>query len=204
MAAGEVCGQRLQSAHRHLQAACPLDPTFGGGVTDERGPAPSQPAVRTAPQSTPEKPGPLAGDKNNNKKSERAGGPLRLLPCVYESQSLSHSPRKPRRLVLLLFELQPCLCSMPHNVVFTRLRPNPPQLQFFGFAAIANPASVVVKVGIVATAPTSLASRRALKIYHAALEGYRHSCCRHCVLRSIYETERQDDFDRADPVAYAA
>ena len=65
-------------------------------------------------------------------------------------------------------------------------------------------ANVVANVGTVATAPTSLASRSAIQIYHAALDDLDTPAEDFAFLRSIYETERQDDFDRANPVAYAA
>jgi hypothetical protein len=52
--------------------------------------------------------------------------------------------------------------------------------------------------------PTSLASRRALNIYHAAVDDFDTPAVDIAFPRSIYETERQDDFDRANPVAYAA
>jgi hypothetical protein len=42
-----------------------------------------------------------------------------------------------------------------------------------------------------------------LKIYHAALDDIDTPAVDIAFLRSIYETERQDDFDRANPVAYA-
>ena len=59
-------------------------------------------------------------------------------------------------------------------------------------------------VGTVATAPTSAESRHALKIYHAALDDLDTPADDIAFLRGVYETERQADFDRANPVAYAA
>ena len=57
--------------------------------------------------------------------------------------------------------------------------------------------AIVAHVSTVAVAPTSAASRQALLIYHAALDDLD-------ILRGVYETERQTDFDRANPVTYAA
>jgi hypothetical protein len=64
--------------------------------------------------------------------------------------------------------------------------------------------SVVANVGTVATAPTSAESRHALKIYHAALDDLDTPADDIAFLRGVYETDRQTDFDRANPVAYAA
>ena len=64
--------------------------------------------------------------------------------------------------------------------------------------------AVVAHVGTVATAPTSAESRHALKIYHAALDDLDTPATDIAFLRGVYETERQADFDRANPVAYAA
>ncbi len=64
--------------------------------------------------------------------------------------------------------------------------------------------AVVANVGTVATAPTSAESRHALKIYHAALDDLDTPAEDITFLRGVYETERQTDFDRANPVAYAA
>ena len=64
--------------------------------------------------------------------------------------------------------------------------------------------AVVAHVGTVATAPTSAESRHALKIYHAALDDLDTPAADIAFLRGVYETERQTDFDRANPVAYAA
>ena len=62
----------------------------------------------------------------------------------------------------------------------------------------------MANVGTVATAPTSVESRHALKIYNAALDDLETPATDIAFLRSIYETERQADFDRANPVAFAA
>jgi hypothetical protein len=59
-------------------------------------------------------------------------------------------------------------------------------------------------VGTVATAPTSSESRHALQVYHAAVDDLETSAADIAFLRSIFETERQADFDRANPAAYAA
>jgi len=59
-------------------------------------------------------------------------------------------------------------------------------------------------VGTVATAPTSAASRHALLIYHAALDDLDTPAVDIAFLRGVFETERQADVDRANPVAYAA
>jgi len=64
--------------------------------------------------------------------------------------------------------------------------------------------AVVAHVGTVATAPTSAESRHALKIYHAALDDLDTPATDIAFLRGVFETERQADFDRANPVAYAA
>jgi hypothetical protein len=69
---------------------------------------------------------------------------------------------------------------------------------------LAASAGVVAQEGTDATSPTSLASRRALKIDHAALDDLDTPAVDIAFLSSFYETERQDDFDRANPVAYAA
>ena len=63
---------------------------------------------------------------------------------------------------------------------------------------------VVACVGTVATAPTSAESRDALRIYHAAIHDLTTPAEDIAFLRGVYETERQADFDRANPVAYAA
>jgi hypothetical protein len=63
---------------------------------------------------------------------------------------------------------------------------------------------VVACVGTVATAPTSAESRDALRIYHAAIHDLTTPAEDIAFLRRVYETERQADFDRANPVAYAA
>ena len=52
--------------------------------------------------------------------------------------------------------------------------------------------------------PPSAESRHALKIYNAALDDLETPATDIAFLRSIYETERQADFDRANPVAFAA
>ncbi len=58
--------------------------------------------------------------------------------------------------------------------------------------------------------PPSAESRHALKIYNAALDDLETPATDIAFLRSIYEshnnneTESQADFDRANPVAYAA
>ncbi len=59
-------------------------------------------------------------------------------------------------------------------------------------------------VGTVATAPTSSDSRHALGVYKAALDDLETPDEDIKFLRSIFETERQADFDRANPDAYAA
>ena len=71
-------------------------------------------------------------------------------------------------------------------------------------AVRATDTAVVAHVGTVATAPTSAESRHALKIYHAALDDLDTPATDIAFLRGVYETERQADFDRANPVAYAA
>jgi len=63
-------------------------------------------------------------------------------------------------------------------------------------------------VGAVATALTSSEFRHALRIYNAAVDDLKTSATDIAFLRSVYETERQADFDRADfdgatPAAYA-
>ena len=63
---------------------------------------------------------------------------------------------------------------------------------------------VVACVGTVATAPTSAESRDALRIYHAAIHDLTTPAQDIAFLRGVFETERQADFDRANPVAYAA
>ena len=63
---------------------------------------------------------------------------------------------------------------------------------------------VVACVGTLATAPTSAESRDALRIYHAAIHDLTTPAQDIAFLRGVLETERQADFDRADPVAYAA
>jgi hypothetical protein len=55
---------------------------------------------------------------------------------------------------------------------------------------------VVAQVGTVATAPTSTASRHVLKLYHATLDDIDTPANALAFLRSIYETERQPEFDR--------
>ena len=47
-------------------------------------------------------------------------------------------------------------------------------------------------------------SRHALRIYNAAVDDLETSAEDIAFLRSIFETERQADFDRANPVAFAA
>ena len=47
-------------------------------------------------------------------------------------------------------------------------------------------------------------SRHALRIYNAAVDDLETSAEDIAFLRSIFETERQADFDRANPDAYAA
>ena len=59
-------------------------------------------------------------------------------------------------------------------------------------------------VGTVATAPTSSDSRHALAVYKAALDDLETPAEDIAFLQSIFETERQADFDRANPAAYAA
>jgi len=59
-------------------------------------------------------------------------------------------------------------------------------------------------VGTVATALTSSAFRHALRIYNAAVDDLETSAADIAFLRSVYETERQADFERANPAAYAA
>jgi len=59
-------------------------------------------------------------------------------------------------------------------------------------------------VGTVATAPTSSESRHALRIYNADVDDFDTPAVDIAFLRPIYETERQADVDRANPVAYAA
>ena len=59
-------------------------------------------------------------------------------------------------------------------------------------------------VGMVATALTSSVFRHALRIYNAAVDDLETSAADIAFLRSVYETERQADFDRANPAAYAA
>jgi hypothetical protein len=58
--------------------------------------------------------------------------------------------------------------------------------------------------GTAATAPTSSESRHALRIYNAAIDDFDTPTAAIAFLRSIYETERQADFDCANPSAYAA
>ena len=72
-------------------------------------------------------------------------------------------------------------------------------------AQVTDPAA---NVGAVATALTSSAFRHALRIYNAAVDDLETSATDIAFLRSVYETERQADFDRADfdgatPAAYA-
>jgi hypothetical protein len=50
----------------------------------------------------------------------------------------------------------------------------------------------------------SAESRHALKICNAAVDDFDTPAADIAFLRSIYETERQADFDRANPAAYAA
>jgi len=59
-------------------------------------------------------------------------------------------------------------------------------------------------VGTVATAPTSSESRHALRIYNAAVDDFDTPAADIVFLRSIYEFERQADFDRVNPAAGAA
>jgi hypothetical protein len=59
-------------------------------------------------------------------------------------------------------------------------------------------------VGMVATALTSSVFRHALRIYNAAVDDLETSAADIAFLRSVYETERQADFDRVSPAAYAA
>ena len=59
-------------------------------------------------------------------------------------------------------------------------------------------------VGTVATAPTSSESRHALRIYNADVDDFDTPAADIAFLRSICETERKADFDRANPAAYAA
>ena len=47
-------------------------------------------------------------------------------------------------------------------------------------------------------------SRHVLRIYNAAVDDLETSAEDIAFLRSIFETERQADFDRANPVAFAA
>ena len=68
-------------------------------------------------------------------------------------------------------------------------------------AQVTDPAA---NVGAVATALTSSAFRHALRIYNAAVDDLETSATDIAFLRSVYETERQADFDRANPAAYAA
>ena len=153
-----------------------------------------------------------------------------MLTCASLSTNLSL--KEPRSLTLLPFALQQCLPLMPSIVVFRTPNPTPPQLLFLvsppllALVALAlSPvpmrrvpdcrlpdgtfrlvrtveANVVANVGTVATDPTSLASRSALQIYRAALDDLDTPAEDIAFLRSIYETERQDDFDRANHTAY--
>jgi len=59
-------------------------------------------------------------------------------------------------------------------------------------------------VGTVATAPTSSDSRHALGVYKAALDDLGTPAADIAFLRSIFEAERQANFDRTNPAAYAA
>ena len=68
----------------------------------------------------------------------------------------------------------------------------------------ARETDAAANVGTVATAPTSSESRHALQVYHAAVDDLETSAEDIAFLRSIFETERQADFDRANPAAYAA
>jgi hypothetical protein len=68
----------------------------------------------------------------------------------------------------------------------------------------ARETDAAANVGTVATAPTSSESRHALQVYHAAVDDLETSAADIAFLRSIFETERQADFDRANPAAYAA
>ena len=68
----------------------------------------------------------------------------------------------------------------------------------------ARETDAAANVGTVATAPTSSESRHAIQVYHAAVDDLETSAADITFLRSIFETERQADFDRANPAAYAA
>jgi len=68
----------------------------------------------------------------------------------------------------------------------------------------ASDTTVVAHVGTVVTTPTSAESRHALKIYHAALDDLDTPVVDIAFLRGVYETDRQADFDHANPVAYTA
>ena len=68
----------------------------------------------------------------------------------------------------------------------------------------ARETDAAANVGTAATAPTSSESRHALRIYNAAVDDFDTPAADIAFLRSIYETERQADFDHANPAAYAA
>jgi hypothetical protein len=63
----------------------------------------------------------------------------------------------------------------------------------------ARETDAAANVGTVATVPTSSESRHALQVYHAAVDDLETSAADIAFLRSIFETERQADFDRANP-----
>ena len=96
---------------------------------------------------------------------------------------------------------------MPHAGDYSTLTkcPHPCRFADGTFRVVrAADTAVVAHVGTVAVAPTSAASRQALLIYHAALDDLDTPAADIAFLRGVYETERQTDIDRADPVAYAA
>ena len=68
----------------------------------------------------------------------------------------------------------------------------------------ARETDAAATVGTVATAPTSSDSRHAMGVYQAALDDLETPAEDIKFIRSIFETERQADFDRANPDAYAA
>jgi hypothetical protein len=68
----------------------------------------------------------------------------------------------------------------------------------------ARETDAAANVGTAATAPTSSESRHALRIYNADVDDFDTPAADIAFLRSIYETKRQADFDRANPSVYAA
>ena len=89
-------------------------------------------------------------------------------------------------------------------MIMMRLRPKPRRTSSPRCALKTPPSGGSYSVELVQLPPTSSDSRHALGVYKAALDDLETPAEDIKFLRSIFETERQADFDRANPDAYAA